>query len=162
MSFRPLLSAAAAATLLLLASCSQTATTHITNIADLPLKTTEAPGMSWQQSPLRANAKYLLHGTNTKRQKEQRLGDYYFVNWYDADPTLPVQLVMRYTQALTASQLHTRTVDYPAPRTDTGTHKAEFFFNGEERRRGGDILTWRIELLVDGKVVDSRQSYLWE
>ncbi len=162
MSFRLLLSAAATLATLTLVSCSGTDATRITSIADLPLKTTVVPGMSWQQSPLRANAKYLLYGTNTTKQKRERLGDYYFVNWYDAEPTRPAQLVMRYTQARTASQLYTRTIDYPAPRKSAGTREAEFFFNGEERRLGGDILTWRIELYVDGKMVDSRQSYLWE
>ncbi len=163
MSFRPLLSAAltalAATTLV---SCQATDSTRITGLADLPLKTTEAPDMSWQKSPLRANAQYLLYGANTYRQKSSRLGDYYYVDWYDADPTRPVKLVMRYTQARTASQLFTRTIDYPAPREHARTHKAEFFFNGEERKLGGDILTWRMELYVDGKMVDSRQSYLWE
>ncbi len=160
MSFRLLLSAAATA--MALVSCSGTDTPHITGIADLPLKTTEVPDMSWQKSPLRANAQYLLYGTNTEKQKSSRLGDYYYVNWYDAEPTRPAKLVMRYTQARTASQLYTRTIDYPAPRDKARTLKAEFFFNGEERRRGGDVLTWRIELYSDGKLVDSRQSYLWE
>ncbi len=162
MSFRLLLSAAAATLAMSLVSCSGTDASRITGIVDLPLKTTTVPDMSWQQSPLRANAQYLLYGTNTKKQRSTRLGDYYYVDWYDADPTKPVQLVMRYTQALTASKLYTRTIDYPAPRESTGSHKAEFTFNGEERRLGGDILTWRMELYVDGEMVDSRQSYLWE
>ncbi len=159
MSFRLLLSAAAAA--LALASC-QTATTRIVGMADLPLKTTEVPAMSWQQSPLRANAQYLLYGTNTAKQKADRLGDYYYVEWYDADPTQPVKLVMHYTQARTASKQFTRTLEYPAPREDAGHHKAEFFFNGPERKDGGDILTWKVELYSGGKLMDSRQSYLWE
>ncbi len=160
MSFRLLLSAAAATAATALVSCTQT--THISGIADLPLKSTQVPDMSWQTSPLRANAQYLLYGTNTERQKAARLGDYYYVNWYDAAPTRPAKLVMRYTQARTASKLFTRTIDYPAPREGRKTRKTEFFFAGEERKHGGDILTWRIELYLDDKLVDSRQSYLWE
>ncbi len=162
MSFRLLLSAAAATAAFSLVSCQQTGWTHITGIADLPLKTTAVPGKAWQQSPLRANSLYLLYGTNTKKQKVDRIGDYYHVRWYDADPTQPVKLVMRYTQARTASEELTHTIDYPAPRESAGSHKAEFFFNGPERKKGGDILTWRIELYSGGKLVDSRQSYLWE
>ncbi len=158
MSFRLLLSAAIAATALV--SCSSPS--HITGIADLPLKTPAIPGTEWQQSPLRANAKYLLFNANSKKAKLARVGDYYYVNWHDGSPALPSKLVMRYTQARTASQELTRSIDYPAPRKGTGTVKAEFFFNGKERKLGGDILTWRIELYVDGKLVDSRQSYLWE
>ncbi len=162
MSLRQLLSVATVVSTLTLVSCSGTDTTRITGIADLPLKTTELPDMSWQKSPLRANATYLLYGTNTEKQKTSRIGDYYYVDWYDAEPTRPVKLVMRYTQARTASKLYTRTIDYPAPRDKARTNKAEFFFNGEEHKLGGDILTWRVELYVDGKMVDSRQSYLWE
>ena len=163
MSFRLLLSAAVATTAALaLVSCQGVEGSHITGIADLPLKTTQVPGRDWQQSPLRANAKYLLYGANTRQQKADRLGDYYHVRWYDADPTQPVKLVMRYTQALTASKEFTRTIDYPAPRESTGSYKAEFFFNGADRKKGGDILTWRIELYSGDKLVDSRQSYLWE
>ena len=163
MSLRLLLSAAlATCAASALVSCSGTEGTHITGMADLPLKTTELPGTSWQQSPLRANAQYLLYGTNTRSQKKDRLGDYYYVSWYDADPTQPVKLVMTYTQARTASQLFTRTIDYPAPRESVGSHKAEFFFNGEERKLGGDILTWKIDLYAEGKLVDSRHSYLWK
>ncbi len=160
MRLRLLLSAAAAVGMLTLASCTQT--TCITSIADLPLKTTAVPPMSWQESPLRANTQYLLYGANTRKEKYDRLGDYYHVNWYDAEPTRPVKLVMQYTQALTASQILTRTIEHKEPRKSSGSRKEEFFFNGEERRKGGDILTWRIELYVDGKLVDSRQSYLWE
>ncbi len=160
MSCRLLLSAALSA--LALTACTSTETTRITGMADLPLKTDEVPDMSWQKSPLRANAQYHLYGANSSKQKSSRLGDYYYVNWYDADPTRPVKLTMRYTQARTASKQYTRTIDYPAPREDAGSRKAEFFFNGEERKIGGDILTWRMELYVDDKMVDSRQSYLWE
>ncbi len=158
----PLLSVALAAAAMTLVSCSGSGRTHISGIVDLPLKTTQVPDFSWQQSPLRANSKYLLYGTNTARQKKERLGDYYYVDWYDADPSLPVKLVMHYTQARTASQIHTRSIDYDAPRKSPRSYKAEFFFNGEARKLGGDILTWRMELYVDGKMVDSQQSYLWE
>ncbi len=162
MSFRLLLSAAAATTAMALVSCSSSETTRITGLVDLPLKTTAVPDTSWQQSPLRANAKYLLFGTNTRAQRAARLGDYYYVDWYDADPSLPVKLVMHYTQARTASKILTRTIEFPAPRKRARSYKSEFIFNGPERRQGGDILTWRIELYVDGKMVDARQSYLWE
>ncbi len=162
MSFRMLLSAATAAAALSLSSCSGPDASYIANVVDLPLKTIALPGKDWQQSPLRANATYQLYGTNTKKQKRARLGDYYYVNWYDAEPTKPTQLVMTYTQAKTASQPQVRTIDYSAPRKGKSTIKSEFNFNGAERRRDGDILTWKIELKVDGKVVDAKQSYLWE
>ncbi len=150
----------AAATALLSASCSAPRS-HITDMVDMPLRSTSVPGMDWQSSPLRAHAKYLLYDTNSKQQRTDKVGDYYYVWWYDADPDKPAQLVMRYTQALTASKVLTRTVDYDAPRKSAKKRKAKFFFNGPERKKNGDVLTWRVELYVDGQLRDSRQSYLW-
>ncbi len=147
---------------LALASCSQTRGTRITDMADLPLKSTELPDMSWQSSPLRANAQYLLYGANTTRQRQDKVGDYYYFRWYDAEPQKRVKLVMHYTQALTASKVLTRTVEYNSPRPRAGEQKATFFFAGPERRSKGDILTWRVELYVDGELKDARQSYLWK
>ncbi len=145
-----------------LSACHQAQVTRITDMADLPLKSTDVPDMDWQLSPLRSNAQYLLYGANTKQQRLDKVGDYYYFWWYDAEPQKPVKLVMRYTQALTASKELTRTVEYKEPRPKAKEHKATFFFAGPERRQKGDVLTWRVELYVDGKLVDSRQSYLWK
>ena len=35
-------------------------------------------------------------------------------------------------------------------------------FSGEERAKRGDIMTWKVTLYVDGKEVDTLQSFLWE
>lgn len=147
--------------LCVLAPCC-TQYTRITDIADLPLKQTSLPGMDWQLSPIRANARYVLHGTNSQKEREERLGDYYYVNWYDAQPSSHVRIVMSYTQALTASRKLSCSVEYKEPRSHAGTRRDRFFFNGAERARRGDILTWRIDLYVDGKLVDSRRSFLWQ
>lgn len=144
------------------ASCSADRQTRIVGIDDLPLKSAQTPGNSWAESPLRANANYVLHGAGSQREKEKRVGDYYYVGWYDANPEKPVRLVMLYTQAQTASQVQTLAMDVAAPRRGRAYRKARFFFAGEERKKKGDILSWRIELYVDGKLADTRQSYLWE
>ena len=135
---------------------------HIVSIADLPLKTVELPRMDWQVSPLRSNAQYVLYGAQSGKEMLSRLGDYYFVQWYDAEPTRPVRLEMLYTQALTASKVLTRSVELKEPRSAPGTRKTPFFFNGKERAEQGDVLSWRINLYVDGQLVDSNQSYLWQ
>lgn len=143
-----------------LVSCTQT--TRLTNVADLPLKTVLLPSLDWQMSPLRSNAQYVLYGANSMKERQERLGDYYFVNWYDAQPELPVRVEMLYTQALTASQVLARDVELKEPRRSAGSRKTHFFFNGAERVKRGDVLSWRVNLYVDGKLVDSRRSYLWQ
>ena len=144
------------------ASCSQVQTTHITGMADLPLKSTELPNERWQEAPLRANAQYVLYGANSQRERRLRIGDYYFLSWYDAEPQKPVRIEMLYTQALTGADVLTRTVEYNSPRESAGSRKENFHFSGEERAKRGDIMTWKVNLYCDGELVDSLQSYLWE
>lgn len=146
----------------LLAACQQQQGTHITSLADLPLKDTTPPKLAWQSAPLRANAQYILSEANSEAERQAKLGDYYFLRWYDAEPQQPVRVIMKYTQAKTGPEVLQLVRDYPEPRSSRGEHKEKFFFNGEERKEKGDILSWRMELWCGGKLADSRQSYLWE
>lgn len=143
-------------------ACTQVQTTRITDMADLPLKTTTLPAENWKNAPLRANAQYVLYGTNTEAERLLRKGDYYFLSWYDAEPQKPVRLEMQYTQALTGADVLTRSVEYKEPREEAGSRKEQFFFSGEERAKRGDVMTWKVSLYLDGQLVDTLQSYLWE
>ena len=147
---------------MLLASCSQYQSTHIIGMADLPLKTTDLPSERWQEAPLRANAQYAMYRANSNKERELCIGDYYFLRWYDAEPTKPVRIEMLYTQALTGADVLTRTVEYNEPREDSGSRKDTFHFSGPDRAKRGDVMTWKINLYVDGQPMDSLQSYLWE
>lgn len=141
-------------------SCG-TPRSHFTYIADLPLKELDLPDQSWQRSPLRANAQYILFGAQSGKERKNKLGDYYFVNWYDAFPKQPTSIQMLYTQAGTASQVLTHEVRFDAPRRSRGSRKTVLAFNGIERAKRGDILSWRMNLIVNGQIVDTRRSYLW-
>lgn len=143
-------------------ACTQVQTTRITNLTDLPLKSTTVPDWDWEKAPLRANARYAMYKAHTVNQRKDRLGDYYYLDWYDAEPQQPVKIVMSYTQALTGAAVLTRTIEFNKPRTKAGSRQTQFFFSGPERAKGGDIMSWRIDLYCGGKLVDHRQSYLWE
>ncbi len=146
--------------LLVCGSC--TSTSYLDGITDLPLKTVTLPDMSWERSSMRANAQYALYGANSGKERRNRLGDYYYVHWFDATPKLPTRVEMLYTQSGTASKVLSRVKDYSAPRRWRGRRKVLFDFNGPQRARLGDILSWRINLYVNGKQVDTRHSYLWQ
>lgn len=146
---------------ILMTACQQQGT-HITALADLPLKDTTLPNMNWQNAPLRANAQYILCEANSEAERKAKIGDYYFLRWYDAEPQKPVRVIMKYTQAKTGPEVLEIVKDYTVPREKAREHKEKFFFNGTERREKGDILSWCMELWCDGKLVDSRRSYLWE
>lgn len=157
---RVLTLAGACCAALLLPGCAKVPS--IKSISDLPLKSTDLPGMDWQLSSMRANAQYVLYGTNSSKERSARLGDYYYVLWHDAQPSLPARLEMLYTQAGTASQVLTRSIELSTPRASSGMRKSVFVFNGPERAKNGDVLTWRINLYSGGTLVDSRRSYLWQ
>ncbi len=142
-----------------LSSCSTTSS--IVTVSDLPLKETKLPGMDWQLSSKRANAQYVLYGANSNKERTARLGDYYYVLWYDAQPSTPARVEMLYTQAATASKVLTSAVELTKPRFSRGMRKTVFTFNGPQRAQRGDVLTWRINLYSNGRLVDSHRSYLW-
>lgn len=146
----------------LLAACSSYEHSFIKEVSDIPLKTVEDPGTDWASAPLRSHAKYVLFGAESQASQQDRVGDYYFITWYDAEPSKRVRILMRYTQAATGSTELQIEKLYPVARPSATSRTERFFFTGEDRRKRGDILTWRIELYVDGKMVDSKQSYLWE
>lgn len=146
----------------LLTSCTQYQSTCITGMADLPLKSTNLPSDRWQAAPLRANAQYAMFGANSRKERSLRIGDYYFLRWYDAEPAKPVKIEMLYTQALTGADVLTRVIEYTEPREDAGGRRDTFHFSGEDRAKRGDVMTWKVNLYCDGKLVDSMQSFLWE
>lgn len=116
--------------LVLLPSCTQTV--RIAEIADLPVKSTTLYSMDWEVSPLRANYQYVFHGAYSAKARKARVGDYYFVSWYDAEPQKPVRIVMQYTQAGTASRRRSCTVEYSQPRKSAGYRKVNFQFIKEK------------------------------
>lgn len=147
----------------LLASCSlKPETTCITEVSDLPLKSTSLPDInSWHVAPLRANGQYIMYEAETEGRRKDQLGDYYFVTWYDADPGKTRRLVMSYTQAETGSEVLTREVVYQPAATEPCFRKERFFFTGDARAKQGDILTWKLDLYVDGELKSTKKSYLW-
>ncbi len=138
-------------------SCSSTS--QIDEVMDIPLKSTVRP--DWETGLLRANASYMLFGASEYKDRANRLGDYYFVKWTDRQPELPARLIFQYTQARTGSRIQERIIEYPIGRQG-GIHHETFSFNGAKRRADGDILTWKLSLEVNGKIIDSQQSFLWE
>lgn len=148
----------AAALLPVLFSCAEQVS-RIEHVREVPLKTTVIPAEDVGMH--RSQATYLLHGAVSQQQRLQRLGQYYFVTWHDADPAQPASLVMMYRQGKTGSAVLTKSISYPAGRKG-GTQNAVFEFTGDEAQTKGEILAWKL-LLQDsrGKTISERHSYLW-
>lgn len=140
----------------LLASCSYES--KIERVREVPLKSTQVPAI--QTGLHRAQVTYLMRGALTQSEMYDRLGQYYFVTWTDGHPDQPAELIMSYQQASTGSLVLQKKL-YFEPRKSSGTHKDVFKFIGEEHRRVGQVLSWRVDLKVGGTIVSTRRSYLW-
>ncbi len=147
---------------LLLSACTSYDKTQLLGVVEYSVKTTKSYDSSWHNSSLRVNSRYIFYSANSSKEKKALLGDYYFVSWYDKDPSQDVTVQMYYTQSASGSTVLSRTQTAKAPRRGTGSQKMEFFFNGEERAKRGDVLSWKVDIYVGNELVDSKQSYLWQ
>lgn len=100
-----------AAVLPVLFSCAEQVS-RIEHVREVPLKTTVVPAEDVGMH--RSQATYLLHGAVSQQQRLQRLGQYYFVTWNDANPEQAATLVMMYRQGKTGSAVLTKSISYPA------------------------------------------------
>lgn len=140
-------------------SCAEQVS-RIERVREIPLKTITVPGE--EVGMHRSQATYLLHGAVSNMERRQRLGQYYFITWHDAEPDQPATLVMLYRQGKTGSRILNKSIDYPAGRKG-GTQSSVFEFTGDEAQGKGPILSWKI-LLKDcrGNLLSERHSYLWD
>lgn len=115
---------------------------------------------------VRGDQQKRLYGAVTIEEHQQRIGQYYNLRWCllnettlkNKDLNSPVQLIFRYQQASTGSKIITARKTYPkGTKQDTWTFKNI----GSDYAEAGRILSWRAELLYDGQIISSKESYLW-
>ena len=115
---------------------------------------------------VRGDQQKRLYGAVTLKEHEARLGQYYEVRWnlkgkehMATDSKNGALVIFRYRQASTASQLKLISKQYPAGQNNG---KIDFQIIGEEYIQKGRVLAWKAELVLGGRVVDSKQSFLWQ
>jgi hypothetical protein len=99
-----------------------------------------------------------LYGAVSMQERRQRLGQYYTILW-NADVGVNKEISFEYQQANSGSEIKTikRHLD-----VDAVSGKEEFSVIGDNYFDNGRVLTWRISLISDGKIIATKQSYLWE
>jgi hypothetical protein len=109
---------------------------------------------------VRGEVQRRMYGAVSNSERRDRLGQYYTVEWRDESLVgKPVELVFDYQQAVTGSRVKRETRGFDAQAT---SGRAEFKFIGEEFRRDGRVLAWRVALMRGGRELAAKQSYLWE
>ncbi len=102
-----------------------------------------------------------LHGAVSMEERGQRLGQYYTAIWRDPAGvgSGEVEVRFEYQQGKTGSRVKRSSKRFAAADA-TGT--AEFQVVGDDYFKGGRVLAWKITVLRGGRVLDSKQSYLWD
>jgi len=109
---------------------------------------------------VRGEIQQRMYGAVSDSERRDRLGQYYTVQWWDqSEVGSPAELVFDYQQAATGSEVKREVRGFDAEAT---SGQAEFRFVGEEFRKDGRVLAWRVALMRGGYELASKQSYLWE
>ena len=108
---------------------------------------------------IRGEQQYRLKGAVTNTERQSRLGQYYTVRWQSVDrATSSLRIVMDYEQAATGAKKLQMIQELPA-NEDSGT--IEFQITGENYRKNGRVLSWRVRLMDGSQIIDEKRSYLW-
>ena len=91
------------------------------------------------------------------REMTERNGNYYNFFWR-AKNLSDVTVRFEYRQAGLSNHVLAKERYYPGVR---GSHKSTFEVTGDEFLESGRVTAWRVLLIVDGKIVAMRQSYVW-
>jgi hypothetical protein len=105
-----------------------------------------------------------IHGAVSVAERRQRLGQYYTVLWRDPAGDAgagdgPRDIIFEYQQGATASLVKRMSRRFDAGQT---SGVAEFAVIGDDYFTNGRVLAWRVSFLRDGRVVATKQSYLWQ
>ena len=142
---------------LLLASCAGPEKTLVVRqfqLRDQDVKNYEEPSVRMEK--LRR-----LHGAVSMAERREKLGQYYTMLWSDPGGTSQgeVEVTFEYQQGRTASLVKRMVKKFPASDMQG---KAEFAVIGQNYFQNGRVTTWRATLKRGGRVIDSKQSYLWQ
>jgi hypothetical protein len=90
-------------------------------------------------------------------QIAQRYGNYYTVFWRTSTRS-DVTLRLEYRQAGLANHVMAQERYYP---DSIGSHRSTFEVTGDDFLENGRVTSWRVLLIVDGRIVGLSQSYMW-
>ena len=138
-----------------LGACSSTP--DMVDVREYHLKSTGR--MSRDNPIIRAEQQKRLRGAVSYSEQQDRLGQYYSVDWSRLSSGAdPVRVEFHYQQAATGHKKLVKVYELKAGDTRSS---CEFIFNGEEYKKKGRVLCWRVEVHQGAEMLGSEQSYLW-
>jgi hypothetical protein len=102
--------------------------------------------------------KYFNHGAVTEGQKKARKGYYYVVSWANRAAEENLVLRLDYRQVRSRDKVHVIEIPYSNAR---GSYKGRFSITGDAYCQGGPVISWRVSVVRDGKIVAQNKSFVW-
>lgn len=113
--------------------------------------TGESPSLAYE-------FKYFNHGAITQAQRRSRQGQYFVVTWTNNGEAEDLILRLDYRQAASRDKVHTLEIPYSQAR---GTFKGTFSVTGDQYFDFGDVHSWRISVVRNGRIVAEERSFVW-
>ena len=101
---------------------------------------------------------YFDHGAVTTAQFESRRGHYYIVSFENNGAPSDLTLRMDYRQTLSREKVTTLEIPYKSLQ---GSAKGRFSIAGDTYKAYGDVNSWRISVVRNGKIVAQARSFIW-
>jgi hypothetical protein len=115
------------------------------------------PGPETQSEPINFERARFEWGAVDRYQLEKRYGNYYTFFWRTSERA-DVTVRLEYRQAALGNYVMAAERYYPQA---MGSYKSEFSTAGDEYLEHGRVTSWRVLLIVDGRIVAFRQSFMW-
>ena len=113
----------------------------------------------WSEDALiQGEGRKRLYGAVSRKEREDRKGQYYSVRWRASEAGEPVRVEFAYRQASTGSQVKVLQHELQAAKTGV----VEFSIAGESYRTGGRVLSWRMRLYQGEALLGEQKSFLWD
>ena len=100
----------------------------------------------------------LNYGVITPRDYDEVTGTFFNFFWW-AHERADVTVRLEYRQAALGDFVMAQELYYP---NASGSYKSDFRVTGDEYLEHGRVTEWRALLIVDGRIVAFRQSFMWK
>ncbi|HEY5705619.1 MAG TPA: hypothetical protein VIS96_08610 [Terrimicrobiaceae bacterium] len=110
-----------------------------------------------QSEPILFERQRMAWGAVNRFQLEQRYGNYYRFFWRTSERA-DVTVRLEYRQSALANYVMAKERYYPQAK---GSYRSDFDTAGDEYLESGRVTSWRVLLIVDGRIVALRQSFMW-
>jgi hypothetical protein len=107
---------------------------------------------------LKQEYRYFYYGAVTEAQRTARRGHYYIVAFHNDGEAADVTVRMDFRQLSSRDKVNTLEAVF---KNFKGDGKQRFVIAGELYQAYGDINSWRIALVKDGKIVAEKKSFVW-